>query len=154
MPESSPPVPSAEGPKAPGAPEHAPAQVPGAYSSDSAHATYSGVTAAPGGVDSVGTPAWAETMSNLVITTVGSVKEKATVKVVVILRVLIYGLVIAVASVTALLLLLIGVVRIWDVYIPLSPVGRRVWLGYVVFGALFFLAGAWLLSSSRKRARE
>lgn len=96
-------------------------------------------------------PAWAGTLSNLVISTVGTVKSKATVRVVSILRLVVYGVVILAALVTAGLLLLIGVVRIWDVYVPLQPLGRRVWLGYVVFGGALFLTGLWLLAGSRKK---
>ena len=43
------------------------------------------------------------------------------------------------------MLLIISLVRIWDVYVPIEPLGRRVWLGYVTFGGLFFIAGAVLL---------
>lgn len=98
--------------------------------------------------------AWAATLSDFVISTVGRVRDQATVKAVIVLRALVYGMVIVAGSVTALLLLIIAVVRIWDVYIPLDPVGRRVWLGYVVLGGALFLAGALLLSSSRKKARQ
>jgi hypothetical protein len=37
----------------------------------------------------------------------------------------------------------------WDAYVPLSPEGRRVWLGYVVVGGLLFVAGAVLLARRR-----
>jgi hypothetical protein len=96
-------------------------------------------------------PAWAGTLSNFVISTVGTVKAKATVRVVTVLRLVVYGVVVLAALVTAGLLLLIGVVRIWDVYVPLQPLGRRVWLGYVVFGGALFLTGLWLLAGSRKK---
>lgn len=96
-------------------------------------------------------PAWAATLSGLVIDTVDSVKTKATVKAVTALRLVVYGVVVLAAVVTALLLLLVGVVRIWDVYVPLAPVGRRVWLGYVVLGGVFFAVGTWLLAGSQRR---
>ena len=73
-------------------------------------------------------------------------------KVVTLLRVVVYGLVVLIALLTALVLALIGVVRMWDAYVPLDPVGRRVWLGYVVVGALVFLAGAALLG--RRKAER
>jgi hypothetical protein len=88
----------------------------------------------------------------LVINTVDRVKAKGTLKVVTLLRLVVYGVVILAALSTALILGVIGVVRIWDVYVPLSPIGRRVWLGYVVLGGVFFLAGAWLLATSRAKA--
>jgi hypothetical protein len=68
-----------------------------------------------------------------------------------VLRAVVYGLVVVVALVTALVLLILGLVRLWDVYLPLSPLGRRVWLGYVVLGAAVSLAGVALLA--RRGAR-
>lgn len=67
------------------------------------------------------------------------------------MRALVYGFVALVALVTAAVLATAGVVRIWDVYVPVHPVGTRVWLGYVVFGGAMFLAGAWLLVPRRAR---
>lgn len=99
-------------------------------------------------------PAWAETLANLVLNTVDKVKVTATLKVVTALRLVVYGVIIVTAALTGLILGLLGVVRIWDVYIPIDPVGRRVWLGYVVFGGVLFLAGAWLLASSRGPKKE
>jgi hypothetical protein len=66
-----------------------------------------------------------------------------------VLRVVVYGLVVAVALLVALVLGVIGLVRMWDAYVPLSPEGRRVWLGYVVVGGLLFVAGAVLLARRR-----
>ena len=54
----------------------------------------------------------------------------------------------AVALLVALVLGVIGLVRMWDAYVPLSPEGRRVWLGYVVVGGLLFVAGAVLLAAA------
>jgi hypothetical protein len=72
------------------------------------------------------------------------------VRVVTVLRLIVYGVVILAALATAGLLFLVGVVRIWDVYVPLQPLGRRVWLGYVVFGGALSVGGIWLLAGSRK----
>lgn len=123
------------------------APAPAAGPQDGPNGPRSGPPAAPAAAP------WAETLSNLVIGTVERVKGQATDRVVILLRFIIYGLVILAGSVTALILLLIGAVRMWDVYVPLEPLGRRVWLGYIFFGGLFFLVGAWILSSGRKRAR-
>jgi hypothetical protein len=87
----------------------------------------------------------ADTASEHIIELVGKVKARTTLKVVTLLRVVVYGVVVVVALVTALVLATLGVVRIWDAYLPLDPVGRRVWLGYVVLGGLLFLGGAALL---------
>jgi hypothetical protein len=119
---------------------------------------------APGVVQDAGTPtdrpnpapvpgpqvkAWAGELSDYVVDGVGWLKARTTVPVMTVLRVLVYGLVVAVALLVAFVLGVIGLVRMWDAYVPLSPEGRRVWLGYVVLGALLFVAGVVLLARRR-----
>jgi hypothetical protein len=91
--------------------------------------------------------------SDRIIEMVGKVKARTTLKVVTLLRAVVYGLVVIVALLTALVLAVLGLVRLWDAYLPLSPLGRRVWLGYVVVGGLAFLAGAALLGRRRAERR-
>lgn len=98
--------------------------------------------------------AWADELSDYVVEGVGWLKARATVRVMTVLRVLTYGLVVAIALVTAMVLGVIGLVRMWDAYVPLSPEGRRVWLGYVVLGGLLFVAGAALLAWRRTKRDE
>ena len=93
--------------------------------------------------------AWAGELSDYVVEGVGWLKARTTVPVMTVLRVLVYGLVVVVALVVAIVLGVIGLVRMWDAYVPLSPEGRRVWLGYVVLGGLLFAAGAVLLARRR-----
>lgn len=120
--------------------------------------------AAPGVAQDAGTPtvppnptsapgpqlkAWADEVSDYVVEGVGWLKARTTVPVMTVLRVLVYGLVVAVALLVAMVLGVIGLVRMWDAYVPLSPEGRRVWLGYVVLGGLLFAAGLALLARRR-----
>ena len=95
----------------------------------------------------------ADAASEHIIDLVGKIKAATTLKVVTLLRIVVYGLVVAIAVITALVLVVLGLVRLWDAYLPLDPVGRRVWLGYVVLGALLFLAGAALLGRRRTARR-
>jgi hypothetical protein len=95
----------------------------------------------------------ADAASARIIDLVGKVRARTTLKVVTLLRIVVYGLVVAIALITALVLIVLGVVRIWDAYLPLDPVGRRVWLGYVVVGGLLFLGGAALLGRHRTARR-
>jgi hypothetical protein len=95
----------------------------------------------------------ADAASAHIIDLVGKVRARTTLKVVTLLRIVVYGLVVVVALITALVLLVLGVVRLWDAYLPLAPVGRRVWLGYVVVGGLLFLVGAALLGRRRTARR-
>ena len=93
--------------------------------------------------------AWAGEFTDRVVEGVAWLKARTTVRLLTVLRVLIYGLVVLVAVLTALVLIVLGLIRMWDVYLPLDPVGRRVWLGYVVLGAALALAGAFLLARKR-----
>jgi uncharacterized membrane protein len=88
-------------------------------------------------------------VSDRVIDLVAKVKARTTLKVVNVLRAVVYGVVALVALVTALVLGVLGVVRMWDAYFPISPLGRRVWLGYVVVGAVLFAGGAALIGWRR-----
>jgi hypothetical protein len=81
-------------------------------------------------------------------------KKHATLRVTTLLGVVVYGLVALVGLLSALGLALIAVVRIWDVYLPVNPEGRRVWLAYVVLGGLFCIAGAWLWSKTGSKSRR
>lgn len=94
--------------------------------------------------------AWAGELSDRVIDGVAWVKARTTVRALTALRAVVYGLVVVVALVTALVLLALGFIRMWDAYLPLSPLGRRVWLGYIVLGGAAFLVGTALLV--RKKA--
>ena len=89
---------------------------------------------------------WADELSERVIGGVDWLSSRTTVPVVKVLRALVYGVVVLVALLTAVLLIAIGVVRIWDAYVPVHPLGRRVWLGYVVLGGPLFLGGSFLLA--------
>ncbi len=91
--------------------------------------------------------------SERIVDLVGKVRARTTLKVMVLLRVVVYGLVVSIAVITALVLAVLGLVRMWDAYVPLNPLGRRVWLGYVVVGGLLFLAGAALLGWRRAARR-
>ncbi len=88
---------------------------------------------------------WADQLSGYVIEGVAWLKARTTVRVLTVLRALVYGLIILVAVIAAMVFLVIALTRIWDAYVPIEPLGRRVWLGYVVVGGLFFIGGIALL---------
>ncbi len=87
----------------------------------------------------------ADAASEHIIELVGKVKARTTLKVVTLLRVVVYGLVVVVALVTASRPRHPGRRANLGCLPPVAPVGRRVWLGYVVLGGLLFLGGAALL---------
>jgi uncharacterized BrkB/YihY/UPF0761 family membrane protein len=88
---------------------------------------------------------WADQLADYVVQGVGWLKARTTTRAQTALRAVVYGVVLLVSLFAAFVLLIISLVRIWDVYVPIEPLGRRVWLGYVTFGGLFFIAGAVLL---------
>ncbi|HYA44840.1 MAG TPA: hypothetical protein VED59_04475 [Acidimicrobiales bacterium] len=96
---------------------------------------------------------WSAELAERVVDAVAWVRSRATVRLATALGFLVYGLVAVVGVLAAVVLLLIGLVRIWDAYVPVDPLGRRVWLFYVVFGGMLFLLGAWLWSRAREQKR-
>jgi hypothetical protein len=98
---------------------------------------------------------WTEQATETVEALVLSVKEKTTILRTA-ARAVVYGLVIAVVGLLALIVLLIGAIRVADVWL-LGWAGRvhgqhRLWIAYVALGIFFMLAG--LLLWSRRTAKE
>ncbi len=81
-----------------------------------------------------------------IVGAVAWLKARTTLRLTTLLALLVYGSVALVALLAATIFLVTGVVRIWDVYVPVHPEGRRVWLAYVVLGGALFTVGAWLWS--------
>ena len=92
---------------------------PGVAQDAGASAGPSNPTSAPGPQ----VKAWADQLSDYVVEGVGWLKARTTVPVMTVLRVLVYGLVVVVALVVAIVLGVIGLVRIWDAYVPFEPGG-------------------------------
>ncbi|MGC8626926.1 MAG: hypothetical protein ACP5VR_05095 [Acidimicrobiales bacterium] len=97
---------------------------------------------------------WPALLTGRVVGAVEWLKRHATLRLTTVLGVVMYGLVALVGLLSALVLGLMAVVRIWDVYLPVNPEGRRVWLAYVVLGALFCLTGAWLWSKTGRKSER
>jgi hypothetical protein len=93
----------------------------------------------------------AETVESVVL----SVKEKTTVLTTVV-RAIVYGVVIAAVGALVVVALIIGVIRIADVYL-LDWAGRaqghrRLWIAYLALGIILSLIG--FLCWSRRTAKE
>ena len=89
-------------------------------------------------------PNWAPDLANTVDRVVSSVREKATDKAVIVVRALVFGVVIAIAGLAALVLGIILSVRLLQVV--LSRIVRTdhdstVWVAYIVMGALMLIIG-------------
>ena len=93
---------------------------------------------------------WTTEVADRIESVVAAVREKTTVPVQKIAAAVVYGLVAGLAGALALILLLLGLFRL-HVYLPFHPEGRRVWISYVVLGAIFMALGGFLW---RKRSAQ
>jgi hypothetical protein len=97
---------------------------------------------------------WTVQVTERVGSVVGTVRDKTTVPITKVTRIVVFGLVAAVVGLIALILTIIGVVRVIDVYLPFAPYGRRVWIGYAGLGAIFLLFGAFSWSKRTRKPQE
>jgi hypothetical protein len=79
---------------------------------------------------------WAAQTADTIERVVGSVRGKTSEPIERIARLVVYGLVAAVVGVMALILLVVGLVRAADAYLP-----GEVWIPYLVVGGIFTLGG-------------
>jgi hypothetical protein len=96
---------------------------------------------------------WTVTVTDRIESLVGTVRDRTTVPITKIARAIVFGLIIAVAGIAALVLAVIGILRL-HVYLPFHPEGRRVWVTYVALGAIFMLAGAFSWRKRTVRSKE
>ena len=82
---------------------------------------------------------WAAQTADTIERVVGSVRGKTSEPVERVARMVVYGLVAGVLGLTALVLLVIGLIRVLDAYLP-----GEVWIPYVGLGGIFTLAGLFL----------
>jgi hypothetical protein len=85
---------------------------------------------------------WTITVVNRIDSVVSTVRDKTTVPITKVARIVVYGLVALAAAVLAMWLLCLLVVRLAVAYLPFHPESRRVWVTYAVLGAIFLLGGA------------
>jgi hypothetical protein len=97
---------------------------------------------------------WTTETADRIEAVVTAVREKTTVPVQKIAAAVVYGLVAGVLAIVALILLVIGLLRL-HVYLWFHPEGRRVWVTYVVLGAIFTAAGmfCWRKRSAPSRSQ-
>jgi hypothetical protein len=86
---------------------------------------------------------WTNEVADRIESVVTSVRDRTTVPVQKVAAAVVYGLVAGVLGAMALILLLIGVLRL-HVYLPFHPEGRRVWISYMALGAIFTALGGFL----------
>jgi hypothetical protein len=94
-------------------------------------------------------PSWPSELADTVERVVGQVRDRATKPAVHVTRGIVFGLLAAILGVVAITLLLVGATRGLQVLLALFlPLGRAVYLSYLIVGGILCLAGALFL---RKR---
>jgi hypothetical protein len=96
---------------------------------------------------------WTVKVTDQIVSLVATIRDRTTTPITKIVRAVVFGVVIAVMGVAALVLALVGILRL-HVYLPFHPEGRRVWVTYVGLGAIFMLAGAFAWRKRTVRTKE
>lgn len=85
-------------------------------------------------------PKWADEMTDTVVTTVRTIREKTTVPLVYAARGVVFGLLAAILGMVAVVLLVIMLLRGFQALLDLAVSWERaVYLSYLILGALFSL---------------
>ena len=92
-------------------------------------------------LDGVVPAEWPALAADLIVDNVAKVRDRTTKPAILAARALVFGLVAAIIASIALVLVLIGLVRLLDNYLP----GGEVWQAYAVLFVVFTLPGAFLL---------
>jgi hypothetical protein len=84
-------------------------------------------------------PDWTVQAADTIDKVVVGIRNKTAVPLATVARALVYGLLAAVIGTAALVLFVVGLIRVLDTYLP-----RGVWVPDVALGTLFTLVGLWL----------
>ena len=85
---------------------------------------------------------WAAQAADSVVNLVDSVRDKTTGPALTAVRAVVYGTFAGIIGLAAVVLLIIGAVRVLDVYLPEAVFGDdHVWVVYLILGAAFSVAG-------------
>jgi len=93
------------------------------------------------------TPDWPQQATETIVGLVDNVKHKTTEPATKAARGIVYGMVIVILGVPAVIMLLVGIVHLLN-QISTEALGLGVWLVYLVLGVIFSLAG-WILWRKR-----
>ncbi len=92
-------------------------------------------------------PAWTEQATDLIVSTVDTVRDKTTGPAITASRAVVYGTFALLVASVALVLGLVATIRLLTAYIP----GNRVWVSYLITGVPLCVAGLVLWSKATKR---
>ena len=94
---------------------------------------------------------WTDQIAGRIESLVGAVRDKTTRPATTAAKAIVYGLVAAVLAAIALTLLVLAALRVVEAYLPVHPLGRRVWITYAGLGAIFLGVGLFLWSKRSAR---
>lgn len=94
---------------------------------------------------------WTYDVAERIESVVGTIRDKTTVPATFVARGLVYGILVGTLGAVLLFLLVIGGIRLLDVYLPFHPVARRVWVVDAGAAAIFLGAGAFLWRKRRPK---
>ena len=92
-------------------------------------------------------PDWHLKATDRIVSTVDQVRVKTSGPAIKVSRAVVFGLLGALLAVVALIVFLIGIVRLLNILLP-----QDVWLVYMILGGVFCLAGFFLWSKRPRRA--
>lgn len=95
---------------------------------------------------------WPADVAARIESVVGTVRDKTTLPTLRAAQAVVYGFLLGVLGTLLMILLVIALVRLLDVYLPVHPVGRRVWVVDAGASAIFMAAG--MLAWRRRRPRS
>jgi hypothetical protein len=94
---------------------------------------------------------WTVEVADRIESVVGTVRDKTTVPVTKVARGVVFGLVAGILGVAALFMIGLVVIRLLDVYVPIHPLARRVWIVDAIASAIFIGSGAFLWQKRQPR---
>ena len=99
---------------------------------------------------------WTVQAADTIESVVGTIRDKTVVPLTTIARAVVYGMIAAILGVVALVLLVVGGLRVVIVYLPgwfADRPGRSVWAADAIVGGIFTLIGLFLLRKANTRNR-
>lgn len=90
---------------------------------------------------------WPKQAADTVVDTIAKVRDKTTKPAIVASRALVYGIIVAVVGSVALVLLLVGLIRVLNNYVP-----GQIWTIYLGLSVLFTLTGVIFIRKANKPA--
>ncbi len=97
---------------------------------------------------------WPADVATRIDSLVGAVRDKTTVPATNAALTVVYGLLLTVLLSALGILFVIAFVRLLNVYLPLHPEGRRVWVADAAVSAIFLVAGTFMWRKRRPRPRS